>query len=398
MNICLIVDDYLPISKKSGAKMMHDLAIELIKLGHEVTVITPNTEIKARKFITVFQGVNICYFRSGDIKNASRVKRAINESFLSYRAWRACGEYLENKQHDFIIYYSPSIFFGRLVNKLKILWGVPSYMILRDIFPQWVIDNGMLGEKSIITSYFRYFEKINYQAADTIALQSPGNLKWFKENVKTGKPLSLLYNWTSNIPSVDQKNYYRNKLNLQDKVVFFYGGNIGQAQDMMNIVRLAINLTYEKRAYFLLVGSGDQTNVIQDIIKDKGLKNIFMLPSISQDKYQLMLSEFDIGVFSLSKNHTTHNFPGKLLAYMKHEKPILGSINRGNDLIPLVRNFNAGLMSVNGDDSLLMKNALMLINDSSLRVEMGKGARQLLKEVFSVEEAAENILKHAINH
>ena len=45
-----------------------------------------------------------------------------------------------------------------------------------------------------------------------------------------------------------------------------------------------------------------------------------------------MLASFDIGLFSLHRNHKTHNFPGKILSYMSFSKPILGSCNVGNDL------------------------------------------------------------------
>ena len=40
----------------------------------------------------------------------------------------------------------------------------------------------------------------------------------------------------------------------------------------------------------------------------------------------------DIGLFSLAYNHTAHNFPGKLLGYMFESKPILGSVNPGNEV------------------------------------------------------------------
>ncbi len=41
MNICLIIDDYLPASIKVGAKMMHELAQKFIIKGHSAIVITP---------------------------------------------------------------------------------------------------------------------------------------------------------------------------------------------------------------------------------------------------------------------------------------------------------------------------------------------------------------------
>ncbi|MDE9500322.1 glycosyltransferase WbuB, partial [Xenorhabdus bovienii] len=84
-----------------------------------------------------------------------------NESLLSIRAWNSLKKILKSKRIDGIVYYSPSIFFGKFVNKIKKEWHCPSYLILRDSFPQWIIDEGLIKEKSIIAKYFRYFERIN---------------------------------------------------------------------------------------------------------------------------------------------------------------------------------------------------------------------------------------------
>ena len=393
MKICIIIDDYLPDSIKVGAKMMHELGVEFIRQGHTVTVITPCSETCNHSTITQLDGITVCYFRSGAVKGVGKIKRAINETLLSYNAWRTYKNYFKKNPHDLIIYYSPSIFWGRLVKKLKHLWGSPSYLILRDFFPQWVIDNGMLGNNSIITKYFRFFEKISYQAADTIALQSPKNLAWFEKTVNTGKDLALLYNWAADAPVDVEENSYRKKYGLEEKVVFFYGGNIGHAQDMMNIVRLARNLIKEHTAHFVLVGKGDEVELVRSAIKDYQLTNMTLLPPVSQNEFKSMLAEFDIGLFSLHKDHTTHNFPGKLLGYMVQEKPILGSINPDNDLKPVVENAEAGLISINGEDQRLAENALHLLHDEVNRKQMGRNAKKLLKDVFSVESAACNILK-----
>jgi len=106
----------------------------------------------------------------------------------------------------------------------------------------------------------------------------------------------------------------------------------------------------------------------------------------------LMLAEFDIGLFSLHRDHITHNFPGKLLGYMVQEKPILGSINPDNDLKPTVEEAKAGFVTVNGEDELLKENALKLLHDKALREEMGQNAKQLLQDVFSVESAVDKML------
>jgi len=392
MKVCIVVDDYVPRSTKVAAKMIHELSLEIIKQGHGVTVITPDPTLLNSQEVSILDGVKICRFYSGEIKNVSKVKRLINEYLLSYRAWKVYKKYFKENPHDFIIFWSPSIFWSGLVKNLKNIWNAPSYMLLRDFFPQWVIDNNMLKEKSLITRFFRYYEQLNYQSADIIALQSPKNIEWFANQKKTSTPLELLYNWASDTPATGVEQKYRTLLGLEKKVVFFYGGNIGHAQDMMNIVRLAKNFLHDKNAHFLLIGKGDEFELVKKSIQKDNLANISLLPAVSQEEFKIILSEFDVGLFSLHSGHTTHNFPGKLLAYMVQGMPILGSINFENDLKKVLESANAGFVSINGNDEELFNNAKKLM-DKKLRKSMGKNSKQLLHDKFSVEVAAKTILK-----
>jgi hypothetical protein len=52
MKICVVFDDYLPDSSRVGAKMMHDLCVEFVRRGHEVTVISPQTSSKEVQIAT----------------------------------------------------------------------------------------------------------------------------------------------------------------------------------------------------------------------------------------------------------------------------------------------------------------------------------------------------------
>lgn len=387
----------MPHSIKAAAKMMHELGVEFVRQGHTVSVITPDPKLSENFQLSVLDGVNVCCFCSGEIKNVSKVKRAVNETLLPYHAWKSCKGYLKENPHDLIVYYSPTIFWGTLVRKLKKLWKASSYLILRDFFPQWVIDNGILSANSPITKYFRFFERINYRAADTIGIQSPNNLEWFAQTTQTGKKLEVLYNWASSETAVGAGDVYRKRLGLENKTVFFYGGNIGHAQDMMNIVRLAKNLQDEPNAHFVLVGAGDEVELVRSAIENDGADNMTLLPSVSQEVYQEMLAEFDVGLFSLNRDHTTHNFPGKLLGYMAYKKPILGSVNPGNDVQQVIEDAEAGFITINGDDKAFAHNALVLLRDHERRMMMGKNARQLLSDTFSVEAACWQILKSVSN-
>lgn len=372
--------------------MMHELAVKLKEKGNEITVITPGTDLKQNYKKDILDGVSILQFSSGRIKNVSKLKRLINEFILSRRAWKYLKKYFIQNHHDLIIYYSPSIFWGNLVFRLKNLWKVPSYLILRDFFPQWIIDNGMIREKSLIAFFLKYYEKLNYKAADQIGIQSPANIEWFSNKFPEFKNIELLYNWATDSPVLNKNYFYRKKLNLEGKIVFFYGGNIGKAQDMMNIVRLAEKMKTHTDVVFLLVGAGDEVELVKMSIQDLELNNMILLDPVSQEEFKLMLAEFDIGLFTLHFGHKTHNFPGKILGYMVQEKPILGAINPGNDLKNILEDSKSGLVTIAGDIEKLYKNALVLLDDKT-RKQMGRNANLLLKSKFSVDNAVETVLK-----
>lgn len=392
MKLALIIDDYLPNSTRVGAKMFHELALEFIRRGHEVTVITPEAGLQEKVSFGTFHGVKTWRFKTGPLKDVSKFKRAINETLLSFRAWKSIESQVKIGSFDGVVYYSPSIFWGYLVKKIKSRCQCPAYLILRDIFPQWVIDAGMIKAGTPIERYFRLFEKLSYRQADRIGLMSEKNLEVFRMSNK-GYPCEVLRNWASQVPTVLPKGYIplRQRLGLENKVIFFYGGNIGHAQDMVNLMRLVRNMVGHPQAHFLFIGQGDEVDLIKALAAEWELPNFTFLPSVNQNEFKFILSEVDIGLFSLAARHSSHNFPGKLLGYMVQSLPILGSVNVGNDLLDIVNMNHAGLIHINGEDDKLLESALLMLNDVTARRKFGLGANTLLKEQFSVESAAQTI-------
>lgn len=389
MNILLLTDDYLP-STKSAALMMAQLARALVRQGHAVTVATPRNQSEKISCETAETGLKVIQFRSGAFKNVNKFLRCLNESLFSCRLLLRTGKELKRQKIDLIVTYSPSIFWGPAVWYLKHRHHCRTYLIVRDIFPQWVIDSGNLGRYSPITAYFRFFEWLNYLVADRIGVQMPGNLAYFS-NRKLRNKTEVLYNWFDTTVPLQQGSGLRERLGWQDKVIFFFGGNLGQAQDMGNLLRLAARMKQHPKARFLLVGNGDEFEMLQTVRKSQKLDNLILLPPVPQKEYFRLLSQIDIGLFTLHPAHKTQNFPGKLLGYMAYSKPILGSVNAGNDILDILEEAQAGLVSVNPDDDAFAANAICLLNDIEKRQRMGKSGRQLLEKSFSVSSAAEHL-------
>jgi len=277
---------------------------------------------------------------------------------------------------------------------LKKVCGCKSYLVLRDLFPQWAIDQGLINHGSFIEKYFRYFENLNYNAADHIGLMSERNKSSFDDLTANVYSTSVLRNWSSYMPvkPYDNDISYRSKLGLNDKIIYFYGGNIGHAQNMENLMRLVKGMRSFQQAHFLFVGQGDEVELINKLAYDWELNNFTYCPSVSQDDFKYLLSEVDVGLFSLANSHSTHNFPGKLLGYMVQSLPILGSVNPGNDLLDIITDYGAGDVFINGDDENLL-NACIAYLDTNYRLTRGNAATRLLNEKFSVEVAAAKVVR-----
>ena len=393
MRILLIVVYYKPYTM-SSANLIHDLALEYYRQGHEPIVLAPDENIPTDTQLTIEEGIKVFRIRTGEIKSAHKILRAYNEIKLSNIFWKKGKQFFNDNPCDLIIYYSPTIFWGALVKKLKRKFHCPSYLILGDIFPQWALEAGVL-RKGMIYYYFKMKERQNYNAANIIRLQSPGNLPYFKKNGLDKKyHLEVVYNWMNLDRKVIRKGSYRNQLGLQEKFVFFYGGNLGIAQDIDNIIRLAVRMKSESSAYFLLVGRGSEVIRLNSEIVSRGLTNISILDQVNESEYLSMLSEFDVGLISLNRNLTSQNFPGKLMDYMYLSKPILASINPGNDLKELIEENGAGMVCINGEDEKFTEYALRLMTDSQLQDQLVRNARKLLDRTFSVSIAAKKILSH----
>ena len=398
LRVVFLVDDYLPYSTRSHAKMMHELAKLFVENGHDVVVLTPGDQSQSNLInLGLLDGVLVWRFRALNFRGRTKIWRAINEMVLPLRAYLALSlsEERLTQNFDLCVSHSPTIFFGPLARYFK-KRGAFVYLILRDFFPQWAVDQGLLKKRSIITSFFKFVERLNYRYSDVIGVQSEANMKVFNSIYPRHANVQVLMNWseqTQNVPIESGLGALRQRVPVaHDKVLFLYGGNIGHAQDMMNIVRLASDLATDERAHFILIGQGDEFDLVEMEIRHKSLDNLTLMPSVSQEEYKKYVVDADVGVFSLSEKHTAHNFPGKVFGYMAASLPILGSVNPGNDILEVIDNADAGLVSINGDFLQLLADAKFLINNPNARVSMGKNSLKLLKNSFSVNNAYNGIV------
>ena len=149
----------------------------------------------------------------------------------------------------------------------------------------------------------------------------------------------------------------------------------------------------DTKIHFIFIGEGTEFNNIAEWIRDRNSNNLSLLPAVSDEVYQSILKECDVGIISLRSSFKTDNFPNKILNYMEYDLPILASINLENELTLLINNYKNGLVSNSGDIETLINNTRILLNDDLGRQKMGKRGKALLLNKFDSKTAIEKIIQ-----
>jgi len=394
MRIALVSIHYPPL-RTSCAVQMRDLAQELLQLGHEPIMIVPSEGLHKACISEIIDGIQV--FRLSTLKtiNVGNIRRGFSEILLPfYMLYGIRKSNFPARELDAVIWYSPTIFFGPVVQFLKFLSGCPAYLILRDIFPEWALDLGIF-KKTPIYYFFKLVAKYQYSVANIIGVQTSSNLKYLENWSKNpNRQLEVLNNWLS--PAYIKKTGISLiDTHLNGRKIFVYIGNMGIAQGMGVLIDLAESLKNRQDVGFLFVGQGSEVENLKTSSADKKLSNIIFYDEIDSEEIPSLLKMCHIGLIALDPRHKSHNIPGKFLTYMQAGLPVLARINRGTDLVDLIKDENVGRV-YSGNEVDAFRNLAEELIDNDLKA-MSERGRFLSQKMFSSNQAAKQIVSSLSN-
>ncbi|MEA9598541.1 glycosyltransferase family 4 protein [Polynucleobacter sp. AP-Sanab-80-C2] len=389
----VIIGDAYPPLQSSASQQLKDLAIEFLNQDIIPTVITSDSELMSPYLVESVDGVKILRLKTLRYKDVSLIRRALAEismSFFMIRNYQKSS--MTSSRWEGIIWYSPSIFLSLFVYYLKIINACQVYLILRDFFPAWALDLGLIKK-----GFFYYFakccEKFQYSVADFIGIQSFGNLGYFRKCAPSlQKKIQVLQNWLAPIP-VSYCSISVSELPIANKKIFIYAGNMGVAQGMGVLIELAEILLYRSDIGFLFVGRGADVERLKLEAKNKGLVNTFFFDQIKSDQIPGLYAQCHVGLIALDPRHSTHNIPGKFLSYLQSGLPVLAIINKENDLALLIRKYQVGKATSDYTKENLKVLAESIIDDIKLDANgISERCRALSRDLFSPQVAVSQIL------
>jgi len=391
MRIALIADAFPPL-RSSGAVQLRDLSREFARQGHSVCVLLPASDQIEPWKLEAFDGVQVLRLKAPRTKDIGYVRRTLAELVMPFAMLRNMRKSpLLMERWDGVVWYAPSIFHGPLVRTLKRSSAGKSYLIIRDIFPEWAVDMGLMG-RGLPYRFFDAVARYQYSVADVIGIQTPGNRRYFDRWLaQPGRKLEILQNWLDK-PAQVRCSIRVQQTALAGRKVFVYAGNMGVAQGVDILLDLAEKLRNRTDVGFLFVGRGSDAARLKAAAQLLHLDNVVFFDEIDPDEIPDLYAQCDAGIVALDPRHKSHNIPGKFLTYMQSGLPVLANINAGNDLAQMIRDEQLGQVCETNQVDELLRLAEKLLNQIKADTALSDRCLRFFKREFAVENTVKQIV------
>lgn len=395
MQLAIIADTFVP-ARNSAAVQLFDLARALVAQGHTVHVLVPSSGVVGAPPWTceTIEGVQVWRLRAPKTKDVGYVRRTLAEMSAPWAmGWQLFKSPLRHIQWDGLVWYSPSIFLTPLVHWLQRRHGCKSYLIVRDIFPDWALDMGLI-RPGLVFRVFKAIANYQFRVASVIGIQTEGNRRYFSGALQYAQPkVEVLHNWLAE-RAVGPCRIDIGQTPLAGRKVFVYAGNMGVAQGMGVLLDLASEMLADQRYGFVFVGRGQEYPRLEALARQRGLTNVWFHDEIEPDEIPGLYAQCHVGLLALDPRHQSHNIPGKFLSYMHAGMPVLASVNAGNDLVQLIEQHAVGAVATDHKAATLAVLAKGLIDQIETQPDRYRlDCLALAKQQFSSNTAALQVLQ-----
>lgn len=359
-----------------------DICEELVKRGHEVTVLTgipnyPEGEI--------YQGYGYSK-KKEEIKNGVNIKRCftiprkkgIIYRFLNYYSFAISStinvllnkiKTKENKEFDIVLVNQLSpvmmayagIFYKKRYNKKLILYCL-------DLWPESLVTGGIKRDSLIFKVFHKVSQKI-YKNCDQILVTSKMFIEYLsKEFQITKDKIDYLPQYAENLFKPEDCKKKNN-----DTIDLMFAGNIGKAQSVETIIKAANECRDIENLRWHIVGDGSELENIKNLVKRLELSSVIFYGRKQLEEMPSFYSMADAMLITMEKDPIiSMTLPGKIQTYMAAGKPIIGAIDGESSLI--IKESCCGYCGESENYKELSKNVRKFIDDISKKEIIGKNS------------------------
>jgi glycosyltransferase involved in cell wall biosynthesis len=391
-----ILNHYAITPDLPGGTRHFDIARQLVKNGHRVVIMASsylhgryidNQLPKGNKWkVETIDGVEFIWLKTFPYQR-NDYKRYFNMiSYMLISFVLGC-----RMRRLIPSLYKPDIIIGSSVHLLAVLsaWGLAKYyrahfvMEVRDLWPQTIIDMGIMSSRHPVIIVLKILEKFLYKRAEYIIVLPPSAEEYICSLGIHRKKII----WIPN--GVDLSRFPLITHNRQGKATFLamYIGAFGQTNGVEVILQAAAFLQKNNfnSIFIQLIGDGSERDRLLQFSSEQALRNVLISKPVPKYQVSHLLSQADVLIHvekdipNLSKYGSS---PNKLYDYMASGRPVVVA---SNFVLDPIENIGCGI-KVPPNNPKALAQALVQISHLSYEEwqRMGQQARNYVEEYFSM--------------
>jgi glycosyltransferase involved in cell wall biosynthesis len=227
-------------------------------------------------------------------------------------------------EFDLVIACIPTVASGFVGKRVAKKLGISFGLIVQDLSGAGAKQSGLQGGESV-SKIAHAVEGTVLRGADSTVVVSPVMIGVIAAYGVPTSRITKIENYAAKkITRIDSTSA-RTKFgwDLSDFIVI-HTGNMGAKQDLENVVQAAEILKDSSKIKIYLVGHGNQESKLKSLCRN--MKNIFIIPAVSEEDYSALLSAADLLLVNERITQIDMSLPSKLTSYMSSGKPVLASV------------------------------------------------------------------------
>ncbi|MFW5733047.1 MAG: glycosyltransferase family 4 protein [Planctomycetota bacterium] len=244
-------------------------------------------------------------------------KRPAWKRLLSWGAFtlQAAWQLIRRRRSPALIVSNPPTT-ALLAPLIRRLTGRRYALLVYDIYPELMERMGLVREGGPIARFWRGMHRRAMRRADGVVTIGSRMADTLRAQLREGDEvdIAVLPNWADTdfvrpIPKSD--NAFAREHGLVGKLVVSYSGAFGATHDVDSIIASAEMLTDLDEVHFLLIGGGTREAEVRELVAEKGLPNLTLLPLQPWETVPLSFAAADVAIVCLDEAYRGLSVPSK---------------------------------------------------------------------------------------
>ena len=332
----LVIHQFFLGEGDSGGSRWNQFAKYWVARGHQVTVLAGNLRYnvaerypgcKGKLWVAREEqpGVEVLRCHVSRFYHSGTIGRAW--AWMTFLFSAVLAAILRAPRPDAIVATSPPLIVTVIMWLLKLFYRVPAIFEVRDLWPDCIIDMGLLKNRSA-QKLFLGMEWLGNHRSDWVNVLTPAFVTWLieKKGVAPGK-ISMIPNGADLdlMAPGPRDNAVRKDLGLEGKFVVSYFGAHSWANRLSQLLETAALIKVDMpEVRILLVGDGTEKAELMERAKREELDNVIFVGSVPKEKVGEYIAASDACTAVLQDGpHGPTVYPNKVFDYMCCARPVI---------------------------------------------------------------------------